>query len=56
MHSSPDGVPAGSAGLVATNSPEQQMRLWAAVGFGALALLALAVAGARRIAAAKAER
>ena len=28
MHSSPDGVPAGSAGLVATNSPEQQLRLW----------------------------
>ncbi|GGI47897.1 hypothetical protein BCL57_002610 [Agromyces flavus] len=56
MHSSPDGVPAGSAGLVATNSPEQQMRLWAAIGFGALAMLALAVVGVRRIATAKAER
>ncbi|MFE5673322.1 DUF4397 domain-containing protein [Agromyces sp. NPDC056523] len=56
MHSSPDGVPAGSAGLVAANSPEQQMRLWAAIGLGVLAVLALAVAGVRRIAAAKAER
>lgn len=56
MHSSPDGVPAGSAGLVATNSPEQQMRTWAAIGFGALAAIALAVAAVRRIATAKAER
>ena len=56
MHSSPDGVPAGSAGLVATNAPEQQMRTWAAIGFGALAALALAVAAVRRIATAKAER
>lgn len=56
MHSSPDGVPAGSAGLVATNSPEQQMRTWAAIGFGALAAIALALAAVRRIATAKAER
>jgi hypothetical protein len=56
MHSSPGGVPAGSAGLVATNSPEQQMRTWAAIGFGALAAIALAVAAVRRMATAKAER
>lgn len=56
MHSSPDGVPAGVAGLVATNSPEQQLGTWAAAGFAALAALALAVVGVRRMAAAKAER
>lgn len=56
MHSSPDGVPAGAAGLVATNSPEQQLGTWAAAGFAALAALALAVVGVRRMAAAKAER
>lgn len=56
MHSSPDGVPAGSAGLVATNSPEQQIRTWAAIGFGVLAMIALAATGVRRLSAAKAER
>ncbi|HEU4755126.1 MAG TPA: DUF4397 domain-containing protein [Agromyces sp.] len=56
MHSSPDGVPAGAAGLVATNSPEQQIRTWAAVGFGMLALIALVATGVRRLATAKAER
>ena len=56
MHSSPDGVPAGSAGLVATNSPEQQARTWAAIGFGVLAMLALVATGVRRLSTAKAER
>jgi hypothetical protein len=56
MHSSPDGVPAGAAGLVATNSPEQQIRTWAAIGFGVLATIALAATGLRRLATAKAER
>ena len=56
MHSSPGGVPAGAAGLVATNSPEQQMRVWAAVGLGALAAIALAAAAVRKLATAKAER
>lgn len=56
MHSSPDGVPAGAAGLVATNSPEQQIRVWGAIGFGALATIALAAAALRKMATAKAER
>ncbi|MBM7504405.1 DUF4397 domain-containing protein [Agromyces aurantiacus] len=56
MHSSPDGVPAGSAGLAATNSPEQQLRVWGAIGFGALAMVALAAALLRKSVAAKAER
>jgi hypothetical protein len=56
MHSAPDGVPAGAAGLVATNAPEQQMRVWAAVGLGALAVIALAAAVVRKAATAKAER
>lgn len=56
MHSSPDGVPAGAAGLVATNSPDQQIRTWAAIGFGVLALIALAATGVRRLSTAKAER
>jgi hypothetical protein len=56
MHSSPDGVPAGAAGLVATNSPEQQMRSWAAIGLAALAAIALTAAVVRKAATAKAER
>jgi hypothetical protein len=56
MHSSPDGVPAGAAGLVATNSPEQQIRTWAAIGFGVLAMIALVATGVRRVATVKAER
>jgi hypothetical protein len=56
MHSSPDGVPAGSAGLVATNSPEQQFGIWAAAGLAILAALALGLGAARKSAAAKAER
>jgi hypothetical protein len=56
MHSSPDGVPAGAAGLVATNSPEQQIRTWAAIGLGLLAMIALVATGVRRVSTAKAER
>jgi hypothetical protein len=56
MHSSPDGVPAGSAGLVATNSPEQQFGIWAAAGLAILAALALGLGAARKSATAKAER
>ncbi|MGR0220419.1 DUF4397 domain-containing protein [Agromyces sp. ZXT2-6] len=56
MHSSPDGVPAGSAGLVATNSPEQQVGIWAAAGLAVLAAVALAAGFARKAITAKAER
>lgn len=56
MHSTPDGVPAGSAGLVATNSPEQQIGTWAAAGLAVLAALALAAGAARKAITAKAER
>jgi hypothetical protein len=56
MHSSPDGVPAGSAGLVATNSPEQQFGIWAAAGLAVLAALGLGLGVARKSATAKAER
>lgn len=56
MHSTPDGVPAGSAGLVATNSPEQQIGMWAAAGLAVLAALALGAGAARKVFTAKAER
>lgn len=56
MHSTPDGVPAGSAGLVATNSPEQQIGIWAAAGLAVLAALALGAGVARKAITAKAER
>ena len=56
MHSTPDGVPAGSAGLVATNSPEQQLGIWAAAGLALLAALALGAGVARKAITAKAER
>jgi hypothetical protein len=56
MHSSPDGVPAGSAGLVATNSPEQQFGIWAAAGLAILGALALVAGAARKATTAKAER
>lgn len=56
MHSTPDGVPAGSAGLVATNSPEQQIGIWAAAGLAVLAALALGAGVARKTITAKAER
>ena len=50
LHSNPDGVPAGSAGLVATNQPGNSSGLW--FGGAALALVlaisAAAVYGTRR--------
>jgi hypothetical protein len=50
LHSNPDGVPAGSAGLVATNQPADNSVLW--FGGAALALVlaisAAAVYGTRR--------
>jgi len=50
LHSNPDGVPAGSAGLVATNQPVDNSGLW--FGGAALALVlaisAAAVYGTRR--------
>ena len=50
LHSNPDGVPAGSAGLVATNQPGDNSGLW--FGGAALALVlaisAAAVYGTRR--------
>ncbi|WP_104163450.1 DUF4397 domain-containing protein [Cryobacterium sp. N22] len=50
LHSNPDGVPAGSAGLVATNQPGDSSGLW--FGGAALALVlaisAAAVYGTRR--------
>lgn len=56
LHSNPDGVPAGNAGLAATNRADTEPAVW--VG-GALVLLTAAVAGglvARRRATAKVER
>jgi hypothetical protein len=53
LHSNPDGVPAGSAGLVATNQPGDATGWW--IGGAALALVlaisAAAVYGTRRAAA-----
>ena len=56
MHSSPNGVPAGSAGLAATNAPEQRAPVWAAIGLGSLAALALVGATARRTITLRSER
>ena len=57
MHSSPDGVPAGSAGLVATNGQDPATPVWAAViGSSLLAGVALVAGVARRRAATRAER
>ncbi|MFC9917849.1 DUF4397 domain-containing protein [Agromyces binzhouensis] len=56
MHSSPDGVPAGAAGLVATNAPERVFGLWAAAGIAALSVIAIAAGAVRKTASAKAER
>lgn len=44
LHSSPDGVPAGVAGLAATNAPDGGAGLTAAIGAAVLAALALALA------------
>ena len=57
MHSSPDGVPAGSAGLVATNGQDSGAPVWAAViGTSLLAAVALLAGVGRRRSAARAER
>ncbi|GAA1764731.1 DUF4397 domain-containing protein [Agromyces humatus] len=54
MHSNPDGVPAGSAGLVATNAPDAGAGVWLAAGatmlLGAAAVAAVLM---RRSAAAR---
>ena len=47
LHSNPDGVTAGEAGLVATNAPGSAETLW--VGAAVLGILAAAVAAATRI-------
>ncbi len=56
MHSSPDGVPAGAAGLVATNSPERVFGLWTAGGIAVLSVIAIAAVAVRTAATAKVER
>jgi hypothetical protein len=56
MHSSPDGVPAGAAGLVATNAPERVFGLWAAAGIAVLSAIAIAFGAVRKAATAKSER
>ena len=57
MHSAPDGVPAGSAGLVATNAPGAGIAGWvAAVGGALLAAVALVTAVSRRRDAARSGR
>jgi hypothetical protein len=56
MHSTPDGVPAGSAGLAATNAPGSGTGTWAVIGGAILAALALGFALLRRRGAAESER
>jgi hypothetical protein len=56
MHSTPDGVPAGSAGLAATNAPGSGTGTWAVIGGAILAALALGFALLRRRRAAESER
>jgi hypothetical protein len=56
MHSSPDGVPAGSAGLAATNAPGNEAGTWAVIGGAILAALALAFTVLRRRSTAGVER
>ena len=51
LHSTPDGVPAGVAGLAATNAPGSDGGTWVAIGGAVLAGLALAFAALRRSAA-----
>lgn len=55
LHSTPDGVPAGSAGLAATNAPGNGTGTWAVIGGAILAALALGFAAMRRRNAAEAE-
>ena len=56
MHSTPDGVPAGSAGLAATNAPGSGTGTWAVIGGAILAALALGFALLRGRRAAESER
>lgn len=56
LHSTPGGVPAGSAGLAATNAPGTGAGTWAVIGGAILAALALGFASLRRRGAAGAER
>jgi Domain of unknown function (DUF4397) len=56
MHSTPDGVPAGSAGLAATNAPGSGTGTWAVIGGALLAALALGFALLRRRSVAASER
>ena len=56
LHSTPGGVPAGSAGLAATNAPGAGAGTWAVIGGAILAALALGFASLRRRGAAGAER
>ncbi|WP_394552007.1 DUF4397 domain-containing protein [Agromyces sp. MMS24-JH15] len=51
LHSTPDGVPAGVAGLAATNAPGSGGGAWVAIGGAVLVALALAFAALRRAAA-----
>jgi hypothetical protein len=51
LHSTPNGVPAGVAGLAATNAPGSDGGTWVAIGGAALAGLALAFTALRRPAA-----
>lgn len=51
LHSTPEGVPAGAAGLVATNAPGSGGGTWVAIGAAVLGGLALAFAALRRPAA-----
>ncbi|WP_157009032.1 DUF4397 domain-containing protein [Agromyces laixinhei] len=56
MHSTPDGVPAGSAGMVATNAPGSGMGVWIAAGAAMLmAATALVIVSIRRRAVARQE-
>ena len=48
LHSSPEGVPAGVAGLAATNAPGVGTEGWVVIGAAILAAAALALAALRR--------
>lgn len=54
LHSNPGSIPAGSAGLVATNAPAESTGLW--IGAGFVGLLAAAAAGGAVALRAKARR
>ena len=54
LHSNPDSIPAGSAGMVATNKPFDSTGLWIGAGFAGL--LAAAAAGGTVAVRAKARR